>query len=165
MQHARKRNVEARARRQARREVADHAGGRIRARRNPSRARGKTRRAFGETGDRERIVESAACRRRPSRPACKPQQVQEGKRRMNASPGQQSQAPFSQTGPCIDPPDQARIAQRRVAKGAFAPGENRGTPPLTECPERRLPQGGTHQKTDAASTRSRALTTSSRLLR
>src|SRR5207247_1124014 len=42
------------------REVAEHTGGRVRARGDRARARGQARRAIGEAGDRDRAVEGAA---------------------------------------------------------------------------------------------------------
>ena len=60
---ARTRNLEACAARPASRQVTVHASRRVRARGDPSRARRQTRRRVGETGDCDRVVESAARRR------------------------------------------------------------------------------------------------------
>jgi hypothetical protein len=59
---ARERNTRARPPGQGRRQVAFHASGRIRARRDGARARREARGAIHETGDRDRSVEGAAVR-------------------------------------------------------------------------------------------------------
>ena len=134
--HARKGDVETCPTGEASQQGAEHAGGRVRPRGNPSRPGGETRRAFDKAGDRDWSVEGATRRCQSAAPGPRLQRCDEAQ----CEVGDSGRASRPQT--CLAAPIprrqtgiEARGPQRRVAQSAFTPGKNHRPSPVADCAE------------------------------
>ena len=133
--HAREGDVEASPAGEATRQGAEHAGGRVRPRGDPSRSGGKTRRAFDEAGHRDRTVEGTArgCKAAAAGPRLERRdQAQCEVREPCRTQPQTSVASAIPRGPTGA---EAGGPERRVAKSARTSGKNDRTSSIRGCPQ------------------------------
>jgi hypothetical protein len=143
--HASKSDPGAGAPGQTRREIAEHAGRRVRSRRDTPHSRGQARRSVGEAGNRDRPVESPPCRREARPPAGLGDGADETERGV-------SDACIASSAETVGPPiagEHARVeaqtAQCRFEEGAVTPCQDRGSPAIGSVPEGIRAKGGSYQ--------------------
>ena len=129
--------------RQARRQVEKHAGRRIRPRGNRACPRGKTRRALGPSGDRDRTFEGPQGRNRYS---AQRRVEKESIEHTQARCCHEARCPIGETIGCDEESTAARRPQRCFAKIAVAPGALGGEQAQRRQPFRRGSQSRPHER-------------------
>jgi hypothetical protein len=150
-----KKTIARAAERPPRRQSAEHAGGRIRARGGPPYPQRKARRPIGQAGDRHRPVEGAARGREPAAGAVKHTRGQEVAGCRVAHRAGQCQTAVAKMRAGGHGGAQARRARRRLDGRAQAPSPIRGGEAQRRCPLGGGAQGGTNQRAGGAPRRSR----------
>ena len=142
--NARTGNAETRAARQAPGKSREHAGGRVRPRRDAPHPRRQTRRKIHQAGNCDRPVESSTfgCEAWAAPGKCKAHH--ETQRSLGEPCGQpRSKASVGQTLTRRQTRAQARRSRRGLPQGPLATGEDRRRPALGDCATPGSPTGGT----------------------
>lgn len=132
MTYARTRNLEACTARPASGQITVDASRRVRARGNPSRARRQTRRRLGETGDCDRVVESAARRRQAPAAKNRIRANEEASRTRDRAREARSEASFTTAVARLDAASAPARTRRRESYGAGTTSQTRSA--SSRCP-------------------------------
>ena len=156
-----KATVERGATGEARREIAQHAGRRVRARGNRAHPRGQARCAIDQAGDRDRSVKGAASGRQAEAAEEGPDiraHAQERRQRLSHWPGRHWKKPSAKTGARVAEETPARAASRGVSQGAVGacPRASPGGAGASRPRSYRITEGTNHGHTEEDGMRTNA---------